>query len=461
MSEPLVFVVAGVARELMLFAAVGFLVGGLSDLFLDLIWIGRVLWRRATVYRRHERAAVSTLPSPRTEGPIAIFVPAWDESAVIEAMLRHAVDALGDGYWRLYVGAYPNDPATIAAVEAVGAAPIRIVVGAVPGPTTKADCLNSLWRALLRDEATTGQRFKAVVLHDAEDVIHSAELPLFARLIERFDLVQLPVLPLVDRGSRMVAGHYNDEFAESHGKAIVVREALGAAIPAAGVGCAFSRAILGRIADARGGTPFDAESLTEDYELGLTVAAMGGRAAFVRMPAVPGGAIVAVRAHFPATLEAAVRQKTRWMAGIALSGWDRLGWQGGVAECWMRLHDRRALVAALVLLAAYAALVLGIVARILAGIGGIELAAVSAGVSWLLIVCAGLMVWRLAMRFAFVTASYGWGEGLLAIPRAVLANIIAMMAARRAVALYLRMRRDGVVRWDKTAHQFPLAVPAE
>ncbi len=45
--------------------------------------------------------------------------------------------------------------------------------------------------------------------------------------------------------------------------------------------------------------------------------------------------------------------------------------------------------------------------------------------------------------------------------RAVVGNVIAVMAARRAVGIYLRMRRDGVVHWDKTAHHFPAAVSAE
>src|SRR3546814_4599989 len=81
-----------------------------------------------------------------------------------------------------------------------------------------ADCLNHLWNALTREERATGTRFKAVILHDAEDVVHSAELRIFDRLVERFDMVQLPVLPLADPQSRWIGGHYLDEFAESHGK---------------------------------------------------------------------------------------------------------------------------------------------------------------------------------------------------------------------------------------------------
>ena len=108
---------------------------------------------------------------------------------------------------------------------------LRLVIGPAPGPTSKADCLNRLWERMIEDEAAEGVRFKAVVLHDAEDVVHSAELGLFDALIERFDLVQLPVLPLVDPGSRFVGGHYIDEFAEAHGKELVVRAAIGAGLP--------------------------------------------------------------------------------------------------------------------------------------------------------------------------------------------------------------------------------------
>lgn len=85
-----------------------------------------------------------------------------------------------------------------------------------PGPTTKADNLNAMWHALQRYEAASGYRFDAVVLHDAEDVVATGELRLFAHLLGRAEVVQLPVLPLVDHGSRWVSGHYCDEFAEPY-----------------------------------------------------------------------------------------------------------------------------------------------------------------------------------------------------------------------------------------------------
>jgi adsorption protein B len=42
----------------------------------------------------------------------------------------------------------------------------------VDGPTTKADCLNHLYDALLAYETSSGRSPVAVVLHDAEDVVH-------------------------------------------------------------------------------------------------------------------------------------------------------------------------------------------------------------------------------------------------------------------------------------------------
>jgi bacteriophage N4 adsorption protein B len=453
-------VLVAVHRESVLFAVAGFIVGGIDDLIVDAIWLTRAVWRRMTVYRRHARVDALTLAQPTRTGMIAVFVAAWQEDAVIGAMLDHALKAWGSDRYRIYVGVYPNDPATQAAIAPYVSDRLRMIVNDRVGPTTKADCLNALWHALVADERAEG-RAKAVVLHDAEDIVHSGEIRVFDTLIERFALVQLPVLPLIDLGSRWIGGHYNDEFAEAHGKTIVVREAIGAGIPSAGVGCAFARDMLGQIADARGGAPFDQDSLTEDYELGLRIADRGGRGAFVRLTGGANSGMVAVRAHFPATLEAAVRQKSRWIAGIALSGWDRLQWRGGLAERWMRLHDRRALLGAIVLVVGYVALILTAVLAFGNGVFGFAVPGPTPLIRILFSVTGALLLWRLFMRFVFVTRAYGWREGLISVPRAVVGNVIAIIAARRALLVYVRMRRDGIVRWDKTAHAFPSSIPAE
>lgn len=455
--------IGAAAHELVLFAAVLFLIGGLDDLLVDLVWTTHALWRHLFIFTRHSRADLTSLALPERSGWLAVFVPAWREDAVIAQMLSTALERFDHSDYTLYVGVYPNDPATIAAVASVAEhdSRIRMMVNARPGPTTKADCLNALWRAMRRDEAARGKSVKAIVLHDAEDYVHSGELKIFDTLIERFDLVQLPVLPLIDKGSRWVSGHYCDEFAEAHGKSVVAREVLGAAVPSAGVGCAFARDALDRIARAKGGLPFDSDSLTEDYELGLRIAEQGGSGIFVRLPAKRGGKPVAVRAHFPSTVSAAVHQKSRWMTGIALAGWDRLGWRGGPSEFWMRLRDRRALIAVVVLAAAYAGLLLTVAAFVLQPLAGISAPPPSRAMTLLLQVNAALLGWRLMVRAAFVTHAYGLAEGLRSIPRVLIANIIEMMAARAAVMRYLRMRRGGAIEWGKTAHVFPETAPVE
>ncbi len=149
-----VFLVGIVVRELAVFAAIGFLLGGLDDLVIDLIWIGRTTWRAATIYTHHPRADATTLAPPLAPGRLAIFVAAWQEDAVIGGMVANALASLRHPDWRLYVGCYPNDPATIAAIEraAKGDPHVRIVVGDAPGPTTKAGCLNWIWQAMADDE---------------------------------------------------------------------------------------------------------------------------------------------------------------------------------------------------------------------------------------------------------------------------------------------------------------------
>ena len=70
----------------------------------------------------------------------------------------------------------------------------------------------------------------------------------------------------------------------------------------------------------------------------------------------------------------------------------------------------------------------------------------------LLQINAGLLAWRVLMRACFTTSAYGLGQGLLSIPRMVVGNIIAVLAAARAISIHLG---GGAKRWDKTTHIFP------
>ena len=434
-----------VARELMLFAGVGLLIGGIDDLLVDLAY-----WSARLVRRRPRLMLGALLPARARH--FAIFVPAWDEAAVIGPMLTNLLQRFGEADYRVYVGVYQNDPATAAVVTALNDGRVRLVTGPRPGPTTKADNLNTLWHALAAD----GWTADAVIIHDAEDVVHQDELRVFAALLADHDVVQLPVLPIIGRGSTLLAGHYGDEFAELHGKAMVVRGTLGAGMPLAGTGCAIAMPLLQSAARRRGGEPFDAESLTEDYELGLKLAEAGGRGCFARV-FNESGELIAVRALFPGELAAAVRQKARWMAGIALAGWDRTGWArpGALADHWMRVRDRRAPLAIVVLATAYLAILSWGGSAGLHWWTGTVAPAVSEPMMTLLLVNSGLLLWRLAMRMVFAGRNYGWRQALWSLPRFLVGNAVALLAAPRAVLLYFRLLRGSPAAWDKTAHAFP------
>ncbi len=449
--------------ELLLVTAIGIALSSLDDLFIDIVYFARLAWRRAFVYSRHPRASAGSLRQP-DPAAIAIIVPAWDESAVIGAMLRNLTARLDYPRYRVFVGVYPNDPAGMMAVARVSDHRLQTVVCAAPGPTTKADCLNHLWAAVVAHEGRTGIPFKAVVLHDAEDVVHPQELWVYDALIPRLAMVQLPVLPLPDPGSRWISGHYLDEFAESHAKDLVVREALGAAVPSAGVACAIDRQYLGRIAADAGGKPFDAMCLTEDYELGHRIKALGGRGALVRVRDGDDRIIVATHEHFPDSFSAALRQKSRWLTGIALAGWDRIGWPGGLADRYMLLRDRKALLTALLAIIAYAVALLVLAdAALRAAVPAAAAMPALAGprLTGLLWANAALLGWRLLLRALFTAHAYGPIEGLRSLPRALASNVINAAAAWTATRRYFATLRGAPpLGWDKTAHRYPGEDPA-
>jgi len=445
-----------IVRELLTLAAVGLALSGIDDLFIDAVYFARRLARWIAVRPNHPHIAVEALGSD-DPGWMAVLIPAWDEAEVIGATLSGLTRAYDYPRYRVFVGVYPNDPATLAAVRSISDARIEAVLTTRPGPTTKADCLNHLWRAALAYERRARMRFKAMVLHDAEDAVHAAELRVFDHLIPRMALVQLPVIPFVDRRSRWVGGHYLDEFAESHSKDVILREALGAAVPSAGVATAIERSHMTQIAYTSVGLPFDPDCFTEDYELGLKIKAYGGRGALVRLHDASGG-LVASRGYFPDNLRDAVRQKSRWMLGIALAGWDRLGWRGSVADQYMLWRDRKPLFTAPLLLCAYLATIGGLAvvllqhwwppARVLDPIAppGGDLAA-------LIEFNAALLVWRVTLRAGFTADLHGWREGARAVPRTLVANFINTFATARALRRYLSIVVDGrTVAWDKTRH---------
>ena len=129
------------------------------------------------------------------------------------------------------------------------------------------------------------------------------ELTLFDQLIDRAAVIQLPVVPLIDPSSPWISGHYCDEFAEATARSwwSARRSERRSHWPVSAAPS--SGGALARLAAQEGGHPFIAASMTEDYEMGLRVGALGLKTMFVRSPPSRAAGVVSSRGHFPASLE--------------------------------------------------------------------------------------------------------------------------------------------------------------
>ncbi len=493
------------------FCSIVIFFSGLDDAFIDLYYWTRRIYRGLFVRNRHPQMNADELYK-KPQQYIAIMVPAWQEAAVIRLMAEHAAKTFDYDHYHIFIGTYPNDPATQEEVDKVTLQypNLHKVVTRDPGPTTKADCLNNVIDAIFKLEKELHIEFACICYHDSEDVIHPLELRLFNYLIPRKDLVQLPVLALPRKWYEFVGGHYMDEFAEAHGKDIVVRESLTGNVPSAGVATAFSRRAIAMLSKINNGLVFDTGSLTEDYEIGYRLRQLGAKEIFVDFPVFftgkysgenmpshesyielsdifvnvpvfftrgykgyyhpsdkPHREVIAVREYFPNKFKFAVKQKSRWIVGIVFQGWKNIGWPKNPAMFYIMLRDRKAILANPAILLAYFLLLNLLVMEIATGINDDSwwFPSLIPRDSWLwtLLAINGLFFAnRLVQRFYFTSKYYGIGQGLLAIPRTVAANFVNVSAFFRALLQVSTARTAGrTVEWDKTSHEFPSMYPEE
>ena len=456
--------------------AVVFLVSGIDDLFIDLYYWGRQLYRSLFVRRKIRpipQSEMSSIPQKWA----AIWIPAWQESEVIDRMLLNTLETFEYRNYDIFVGTYPNDEATQLAVESVRERyrQVRKIVCPHPGPTNKADCLNWVFQGMLLAEQEKGIRYEIVVMHDCEDIVHPLELKLFNWLIPRKDMVQIPVVPLEVPASYITAGTYLDEFAENHTKDMVVRERLCKIVPSAGVGTAFGRDLLDELARARNNQLFNINSLTEDYEFAFGLLPLKRRGIIARFETSRSEIVsrgifkkreelrqvrdtVAVREYFPDRFSLAVKQKSRWILGISIQGWKNLGWQGGFWNCYVLYRDRKALFTNLATAFGYVVAACWI-ANLLMYWPGEAPSIVRHGWVWNVIIAdTALMANRFLQRVIAVGRVAGAKQALLAIPRTVVGNAINFCATFRAIKQYCVATLTGrKIAWAKTAHAFPSA----
>jgi adsorption protein B len=428
--------------------AIWILLSGLDDLFITVV-------RLCTVRKPFPWPSDAALDGA-PERPIAIFVPLWKEHAVIERMLDRNVGAIRYGNYHIFAGVYPNDELTVRAVEGAASRHARVHVARCPhgGPTSKGDCLNWIYHRMLQYEAAHGVRFEVVMIHDAEDLIHAESLRLVNWFSRDYEMVQIPVLALPTGLREFTHGLYCDEFAEFQSKDIPVRQSLGGFLPSNGVGTGFGRGALERLAAMRGGIVFDPECLTEDYETGFALHSLGCRQLFVHVRRGASGP-VATREYFPRNYSAAVRQRSRWVAGIALQSWQHHGWRAPWPQIYWFWRDRKGLVGNLATPLAALTMLYGMV-RWHSGLPG---------PAWLPKLCVAtflISLLQMGQRAYFSARLYGWRFAAAVPLRMLWGNVVNYMATYHALRDFATARLRGQSpAWRKTQHAYPAHRAAE
>ena len=466
-----------VLKIVFILIALIFVISGIDEFFIDLCYFFRETYRKIFITSHHKRLTEEQLLA-KPEQSIAIMIPCWDESSVIRRMLENTIKTVTYSNYTIFVGTYPNDAATRDEVEKVREqfGGVECIVTPHEGPTCKADCLNWIYDGILAHEKEHNKKFDIFVLEDSEDILHPLLLKLCNYIIPKLDMVQLPVHPMPRHWTNFTGNHYLDEFAESHTRDLIVREALTGAIPSAGVGTALSRRTLQLVSEKSKFELFDTKSLTEDYEFGLRIKELGLKQAFVRQwvwrNRMVSGRLtgtpkqkrvqefISIREYFPNTFHEAVRQKTRWVMGIALQGWEHMGWKGGLASRYMLWRDRKTLVTNLAnfLGNILFVLILGLFIYNMVTDTYMLPPLVDDSLESVVIIsiCMFFLFWRIFMRMAFVVRTYNWFQGVLSIPRLFWGNIINFIATVKAISQYTKMRATGKpIVWDKTCHVYP------
>jgi adsorption protein B len=458
------YILAQVLSTCIVGVGIVFFIFRIDDLIFDLsFWIN--VARRSRRYSGQEKLSVARLRS-KDEQRIAIFIPCWQEFEVVDRMLDFACRSIEYRNYDIFVGVYPNDTETIDRVTEIARRHphVKPIVNEIDGPTTKAQNLNEVFRGMSESEGD--DPYQIIVLHDTEDIIHPLSLLMYNFLMPAKEMVQLPVFPLERPWNKWTAWTYADEFAQNHLKDMAFREQIGGFVPSAGVGCAFSRAALD-IVQATSDDVFPRNTLTEDYQIALRLHTKGLKTIFVNQQLAAAGkrrpataaSYVATRAYFPDSVNAAIKQKSRWVAGICFQAWHMTGWTGNFATRYGLYRDRKSIVANVMVLLGYVVILatLGLVAwhffdpnAYVPNIGS------NVWVWAMLDFVLAMTLVELLQSALFVSWLYGPLQGFLAILRPPLSAYINGIATVRAAYAWYRSQRSGQnMKWSKTEHVFP------
>ena len=153
-----------------------------------------------------------------------------------------------------------------------------------------------------------------------------------------------------------------------------------------------------------------------------------------------------------------MRQRTRWVTGICLQGWERLGWhESGITRYWF-WRDRKALFTNPI----------GLVVSLVAALSVADFVLTHlAGAPWhfaikqdltfrLCLANLAVQALRTAVRMACVSKVFGWKFATGVPIRAFYESIINGLATLQAIRTYVGARVEGrPLVWLKTEHSYP------
>lgn len=418
-------------------------VSSIDDAFIDLLAMGIV---------RNREPRLSDLGAHIP--PTAVFIANWHEENVLGRMVEGNLARIPSAEVSLYLGVYPNDTGTLrVAAELQSKYPdrVRVIVNTLPGPTSKGQMLNEMFMRVFGE----GDGPELVILHDSEDIIDPRSFPVYAAYAADHDFIQAPVFSLNRGKSSIVASTYMDEFAERHTREMIVRDAVGAAIPSAGVGTCMTKRLIRHFLQTRGQVLMSG-TVTKDYILGIEAKRSGFKSAFAALSsnAPEGFDYVATREFFPKALETSIRQKTRWVYGINFEALHKLGWQGDPWDFYFFVRDRKGMISSLLPPLSFALLCLMLldfidIADLPEPMGDILIASM-----WINLVA---LITRYVVRVLATGQVYGKRDWVGVAVRWPAALYINMVAVFRAWKTYLGESELATrpIAWSKTVHELP------
>jgi adsorption protein B len=426
-------------------------ISGIDDITIDLMyWFNRWKYKRSL-------PDIDDVTSV-SENSIALIICAWREYKVIGRTLTYALSKMKYSNYQIFVGIYPNDTKTLEVVKRIAQKNNKVVicVNSHDGPTTKADNLNNVYNSINRFETDFKKNFDIVLIHDSEDFIHPMSLKLtnYILMYQGIDAVQIPVVPIKDNRGKFIHRTYCDAFAEVHSKDLVVRQALKAFIPFAGTGMSFKREIF-KALEKNYTHVFNDANLTEDYELGLRLYKLGYKTAYINLLLDKNNANsrIATGEYFPNNFWAAVRQRSRWTAGICFQNWKMHKWTGSFKTKYFLLRDRKTIFSNFMVLLSNLvfALFMFYLLGFSLGINYLESFVETNSALWFFLwVCFFFMVWRLIHRFVFTYNWYGFRYAVFSLIRISFDNLINFFATFRALRVFMTMKNKVV--WESTEH---------